>query len=296
MQLNKEKFKGLFSALLTPFDAKGQFNPDAMKKLVELNIANGVDGFYVGGSTGEGMLLTNEERKAVFRCVAEAVNGRVTLIAHVGTISTDAAIDMAQCAASLRYDAISAVAPFYYTFSYEAIMGYYKDIVASVTLPMIIYNFPNSGGFAFTREIANKLFQDERFIGIKHTSGDMFALQQFKHMDREILVYNGFDETLLAGLAMGADGAIGSTYNFMAKKFKKIMEDFEAGRLAEAQKGQAEADEIICEMIKHGVFQSEKAILAEMGVPMGECRRPFLPITQACRASMKQIAAQLMAE
>lgn len=296
MNHNTNQFKGLFSALLTPFDASGSFNPDAMEKLIELNIANGVDGFYVGGSTGEGMLLTNEERKEVFRSVAEINRGRVTLIAHVGTISTDAAIDMAKSAEALGYDAISAVAPFYYTFSYEAIMGYYRDIVSSVKVPMIIYNFPNSGGFAFTKEIANELFKDERFIGIKHTSGDMFALQQFKHMDREILVYNGFDETLLAGLAMGADGAIGSTYNFMAKKFKKIMADFQAGRLAEAQKGQNEADAIICEMIKYGVFQSEKAILAEMGVPMGECRKPFLPISDECRVSMKKIAAQLLAE
>ncbi len=296
MQQNTEKFKGLFSALLTPFDANGAFNPDAMAQLVEFNIANGIDGFYVGGSTGEGLLLTNEERKEVFRTVAQANQGRVTLIAHVGTISTDAAIDMARCAQALGYDAVSAVAPFYYGFSYEAIKGYYRDIVSSVNLPMIIYNFPNSGGFAFTKEIANELFQDERFIGIKHTSNDMFALQQFKHMDREILVYNGFDETLLAGLAMGADGAIGSTYNFMGKKFKKIMEDFRSGRLEEAQKGQDEADEIICEMIRYGVFQSEKAILTEMGIPMGECRRPFLPISDACRASMKQIAAKLAAD
>lgn len=296
MQVQTEKLKGLFSALLTPFDKNGQFNPFAMEQLVEFNIANGIDGFYVGGSTGEGLLLTNEERKQVFRCVAQATKGRVPLIAHVGTLSTDAAIDMAKCAEEVGYDAISAVAPFYYAFPYEAVMGYYKDIVASVDLPMIIYNFPNSGGFSFTRDIANELFKDERFIGIKHTSGDMFALQQFKHMDREILVYNGFDETLLAGLAMGADGAIGSTYNFMGKKFKKIMTDFLAGRLAEAKKGQNEADDIICEMIKYGVFQSEKAILEEMGVPMGQCRRPFLPITPACRAAMKQIAANLMAE
>ena len=95
---------------------------------------------------------------------------------------------------------------------------------------------------------------------------------------------------------MGADGAIGSTYNFMGKKFKKIMNDFKQGNLEEAQKGQNEADEIISEMIKYGVFQSEKAILTEMGIDMGECRRPFLPITDECRASMKKIAEQILGE
>lgn len=288
-----DKFKGLFSALLTPFNKDNTVNTASLKKLVEFNIENGIDGFYVGGSTGEGLLLTNEERKEIFKCVAQANAGRVTLIAHVGTISTDAAIDMAKCAEELGYDAISAVAPYYYGFPLEAVIGYYNDIANSTDLPMIIYNFPNSGSFSLTKEIANKLFKNNKFIGIKHTSSDMFALQQFKQLDREIIVYNGFDETLLAGLAMGADGAIGSTYSFMGKKFKQIMQEFYKGNIEHAQELQNEADEIICEMIKYGVFQSEKAILTELGIDMGECRRPFLPISEKCRKSMQKIAKKL---
>lgn len=267
-----------------------------MKKLVEFNLENGIDGFYVGGSTGEGLLLTNEERKETFKCVAEAAKGRATLIAHVGTLHTDAAIDMAEYAESLGYDAVSAVAPYYYGFPLESVTGYYNDIANSTSLPMIVYNFPNSGKFALTKEVANEMFKNDKFIGIKHTSADMFALQQFKQLDREIIVYNGFDETLLSGLAMGADGAVGSTYNFMGKKFKKIMNDFKSGNIDEAIKGQNEANEIICEMIKYGVFQSEKAILTEMGIDMGECRKPFLPISDECRISMKKIAEKLLSE
>lgn len=294
--MDNSKFKGLFSALLTPFDKNGKIMFSSIKELVDFNIENGIDGFYVGGSTGEGLLLTNEERKQVFKCVKEAAQNRVTLIAHVGTISTDAAIDMAKYAEELGYDAVSAVAPFYYGFPQEAIIGYYNDIAGSTGLPVIIYNFPNSNGFYLTKDIANELFKNEKFIGIKHTSSDMFALQRFKQLDRDIVVYNGFDETLLAGLAMGADGAIGSTYNFMGKKFKKIMNDFKQGNLEEAQRGQNEADEIISEMIKYGVFQSEKAILTAMGIDMGECRKPFLPITDECRASMKKIAEKILSE
>lgn len=290
------KFRGLFSALLTPFHEDGSVNFESLKQLIEFNLNNEIDGFYVGGSTGEGLLLTNDERKEVFKCVAEATKGRATLIAHVGTIHTDAAIDMAKCAEALGYDAVSAVAPYYYGFPLGAVIGYYNDIANSTSLPMIIYNFPNSGGFSLTKDIANELFKNEKFIGIKHTSNDMFTLQQFKQLDREIVVYNGFDETLLSGLAMGADGAIGSTYNFMGKKFKQIMRDFRAGNIDKAIQGQNEADEIISEMIKYGVFQSEKAILTEMGIDMGECRRPFLPISEECRISMKKIAEKLMDE
>ncbi len=291
-----DKFKGLFSALLTPFNEDGSINFDSLEKLVEFNLQNGIDGFYVGGSTGEGLLLSPEERMQVFECVKKANKGRATLIAHVGTICTLDAIKMAKKAEELEYDAISAVAPYYYGFTLDAVLGYYNDIVNSTSLPMIIYNFPNSGGFSLTKDIANKLFENEKFIGIKHTSGDMFTLNQFKTLDREIVVYNGFDETLLAGLSMGADGAIGSTYNFMGKKFKKIMNCFNSGEIETAKALQNEANEIICEMIKYGVFQSEKAILTEMGIDMGQCRPPFLPISDECRASMKKIAHKIMSE
>lgn len=291
-----DKFKGLFSALLTPFNEDSSINFDSLEKLVEFNIQNGIDGFYVGGSTGEGLLLSPEERMQVFECVKKANKGRATLIAHVGTICTLDAIKMAKKAEELEYDAISAVAPYYYGFTLDAVLGYYNDIVNSTSLPMVIYNFPNSGGFSLTKEIANKLFENEKFIGIKHTSGDMFTLNQFKTLDREIVVYNGFDETLLAGLSMGADGAIGSTYNFMGKKFKKIMNCFHLGEIETAKALQNEANEIICEMIKYGVFQSEKAILTEMGIDMGDCRPPFLPISDECRASMKKIAQKIMNE
>lgn len=291
-----DKFKGLFSALLTPFNEDNSINFDSLEKLVEFNLENGIDGFYVGGSTGEGLLLSPEERMQVFECVKKANKGRATQIAHVGTICTLDAIKMAKKAEELEYDAISAVAPYYYGYPLEAILGYYNDIVNSTSLPMIIYNFPNSGGFSLTKEIANKLFENEKFIGIKHTSGDMFTLNQFKTLDREIVVYNGFDETLLAGLSMGADGAIGSTYNFMGKKFKKIINCFNSGEIETAKALQNEANEIICEMIKYGVFQSEKAILTEMGIDMGQCRPPFMPISDECRASMKKIAHKIMSE
>lgn len=290
------KFKGLFAALLTPFNEDSSINFDSLEKLVEFNIQNGINGFYVGGSTGEGLLLSIEERMQVFECVKKANKGRATLIAHVGTICTLDAIKMAKKAEELEYDAISAVAPYYYGFTLDAVLGYYNDIVNSTKLPMIIYNFPNSGGFTLTKDIANKLFENEKFIGIKHTSNDMFALNQFKKLNREIVVYNGFDETLLAGLSMGADGAIGSTYNFMGKKFKKIISCFNSGEIETAKALQNEANEIICEMIKYGVFQSEKAILTEMGIDMGGCRKPFLPISSEGQEAMKKIAHQIMNE
>lgn len=282
---------GIFTALLTPFNDDYTINEASLKKLVEFNLEKGVNGFYVGGSTGEGMVMSPEERKEVFRIVKEAAGDRVPMIAHCGAISTDSAIDMAKTAEALGYTAVSAVAPFYYSFPYPAIRKYYDDIVSSVSIPMVVYNFPGGNGFTFTADYASEMFEDERFIGIKHTSADLFALQQFKQkIKRPVKLFNGFDEMCLGGLSMGADGAIGSTYNFMADRFLKIYDEFHNGSIEKAQKIQNGANEIIAEMIKYGVFQCEKAVLTHMGIDMGPCRRPFLPISKEGFEAMKKVA------
>lgn len=282
--------KGIFTALMTPFHSDYSINEKSLKKLVEFNIESGVNGFYVGGSTSEGMIMSSEERKQVFRIVADACGKAVPMIAHVGTISTDSAIDMALEAKALGYDAISAVAPFYYGFPLKAIKQYYLDIVNAADMPMFVYNFPAGNGFSFTADVAADFFaSDFRFAGIKHTSNDLFALSQFKQRIPRATVFNGFDEVCLAGLSMGADGAIGSTYNFMGAKFVHLYNAFRCGDLATAQKEQKEASAIIAEMCKYGVMACEKEILTLMGIEMGPCRRPFLPLDSEGKKAMKAL-------
>ena len=286
--------KGIFTALLTPFKDDYSINEASLKKLVEFNLEKGINGFYVGGSTGEGLIMTSDERKEVFRIVKEAAGDKVPLIAHCGSISTDEAISMAKTAEALGYDAVSAVAPLYYGFSFPAIRKYYDDIVSSVNIPMVVYNFPGGSGVTFTADYAAEMFKDERYMGIKHTSADLYTLHQFKQkIERPVTVFNGFDEMCLGGLAMGADGAIGSTYNFMGDKFIKIFNAFNAGDMETAQAIQTEANEIISEMIKYTVLPCEKAIMTLLGIDCGPCRRPFLPLTKEADEAMARIAASL---
>lgn len=288
-----KNFKGIFPALLTPYTKSGEINKTSVNQLIELNTKKGVNGFYVGGSTGEGLMLTIDERKTLFKYAAEANQGKTTLIAHVGTINTEHAIEMAKYAQAVGFDAISAVAPYYYGFSYEAIKQYYLDIANSVDIPMIIYNFPNANGFNFTKAMAAQLLENEKFIGIKHTTSDLFMLSQFKTISDDIIVYNGYDEMLVAGLAMGADGGIGSTYNFMAEKYVALFNQFRAGNIAQAEAIQKQCNEIIVELIKYGVFVSEKAIMEIMGIEMNGCRKPFLPISKEGLLAMEKICKTL---
>lgn len=270
-----KKFSGVYPALLTPFDKDGKVNTKALCELIDLNLEKGVNGFYVNGSTAEAFLLDDEERKLIYRTVADRVAGKATLIAHVGTISTAKAIEFGQYAKDCGYDAISAIAPFYYKFSFDQIKKHYFDIVDAVDKPMIVYNFPNFSGVNLSVGQVGEFLCDERFIGVKHTSNDYFALQTFKSAFPDKVIYNGFDEMFLSGLAMGCDGGIGSTYNFMADKFIRIRELFAEGKTKEALEVQKVANEIITVLCKVGVMEGEKEVLCQMGLDFGHARAPF---------------------
>ena len=285
------KLKGIFPALLTPFNDDESINTEALTALVKRLASKGVQGFYVGGSTGESMVMSNEERKLVFKTVKEACPDNLALIAHVGAISTEMAIDMGKYAKSLGYTAISAVAPFYYSFKLEEILQYYRDIVNAVDMPMIIYNFPLAGGFSLTPAIAKELFADPRFVGIKHTSNDFFALDGFRQISDKLALFNGYDEVMLAGLGMGASGGIGSTYNVMPEKYLALYEAFNNGEIKKAQAIQKEICEIIRVMIKCGVMQSEKYLVSKAGIPMGDCRKPFSKLTEESKKILDSITS-----
>ena len=186
-----------------------------------------------------------------------------------------AAAKFAKTAEKLGYDAVSAVAPFYYKFSFAEIKKYYYDIAESVDLPMLIYNFPNFSGVNLTYNNIGEFLCSDKFMGVKHTSNDYFSMERFKSEYPDKVIYNGFDEMFLAGISMGADGGIGSTYNFMAEKFIKMQSLFADGKISGAQKIQADVNKIVAALVKVGVMQGEKAVLCEMGLDFGIARAPF---------------------
>ncbi len=268
------RFKGIFTALLTPFDKNGNVNGRVLGDLVAFNLKMGVKGFYVTGSTGEAFLLSTDERKRIMELV-RTFAPEATLIAHIGSLSEREAMELAEHAEALSYDAISSVAPFYYKFTFEEIRQYYFRLAYAIKLPMIVYNFPAFSGVNMGVREISAFLSDEKFLGLKHTSNDFFMLEQCKTAFPDKVVYNGFDEMFLSGLSMGADGGIGSTYNFMADKFVAIKQYFEAGDMEKAYGVQKEVNRIISVLCKVGVMQAEKEILNQLGFDFGVCRKPF---------------------
>lgn len=270
---------GIYPALLTPFTKSNTVNCKILEELVEYNIQKGVSGFYVGGSTAEAFLLTEDERKLIYEVVANKTAGRAHLIAHVGAVSTDEAIRYALRARELGYDAVSAVAPFYYGFSFGEIKQYYRDIAEKSEMPMIMYNIPATSGVKLSTAQISEILSHPSVIGVKHTSNDFFALERIKTAFSDKVIFNGYDEMLLSGLVMGADGGIGSTYNYMAEKFLAIHALFKEGRLDEALAMQREANRIISILIEIGGMQMNKEVLCQMGFDFGAPRAPFAPLT-----------------
>lgn len=269
-----EKYKGIFTALLTPFDKENRVNEKELEKLVRFNADKGVTGFYVGGSTAEAFLLSTEERKQIMDVVRTAAPEK-TLIAHIGSVHEDEAAELACHAEKLGYDAISSVAPYYYKFSVKEIRDYYFRLAYATDLPMLVYHFPAFSGVNMGIAEMGAFLSDPKFIGIKFTSNDFFMLEQCKAAFPDKIVYNGYDEMFLAGLSMGADGGVGSTYNFMADKFVKIQRLFAENRIPEAQQVQKEANRIITLLCRIGVMQAEKEVLNQLGFDFGCCRKPF---------------------
>lgn len=267
-------FKGIFTALLTPFDQSNKINEKALEKLVKFNLDMGVKGFYVCGSTAEAFLLSENERKQVMEIVKSCAPD-ATLIAHIGSINEAEATELAVYAEKLGYNAISSVAPFYYKFTFNEIKGYYYRLANSVELPMLVYHFPAFSGVNMGISEMAQFLESDKFLGIKYTSNDFFTLEQCKSKFPDKIVYNGFDEMFLSGLSMGADGGIGSTYNFMADKFVAMQKLFLENNIQEAQKIQKEANRIITILCKIGVMQAEKEVLNQLGFDFGECRHPF---------------------
>ncbi len=286
-----KSMKGIFTALLTPFKADGRVDEPALRRLASVNAGRGVTGFYVCGTTAESFLLSLDERKRILEVVVSETHDRVAIICHVGAIGTDLSVDLGRHALAAGADAISSIPPFYYKFSEDEIVGYYADLVEKVGAPLIPYNFPALSGVTLSGNVLRRLRVDPRVIGIKFTSNDLYQLERIKKNDPDLIVYSGYDEIFLGALAMGAEGAIGSTFNFMPEKFIGIRRCFEQGDFEAARRLQETANEIIEALKDTGkLLNAHKYILGLQGIPFGECRRPFLPLTQDDKAKLEAVA------
>ncbi len=266
--------KGVIPAMLTTFDENEEVDLTRGRALVNYLIEAGVNGLYITGSTGEGFLMTGEERMAFTEAVIDEVKGRIPVIVHVGDIGTKKSIDLARHAEQAGADAISSVPPFYYKFNGDDIFTYYKDISESVAIPMIVYNISLAGlmSNALVKRIASVgNVKGLKFTGREHD--DMCALKQ--ELGVEFMVYSGCDPMAAQGLLAGADGLIGSYYNLMPDPFIEIYMLAQKGDYRAAFEMQKIATRVMRFFVQWDIFPIMKRLITETGVDVGYSRKPF---------------------
>jgi N-acetylneuraminate lyase len=281
--------RGIYPALPTPMAADGRVDLAALKALTDFVIGQGVDGLYVGGSTAESFLLTEDERFSIAETVLTRAAGRVKVIVHTGAGGTDAAVRLSKHARANGADAISSVPPIYFKYTTDEVIAYYLDLIEQSEMPLVVYNIPAFTGINMTQGPIAELFKHPRVVALKHTNTNMYELERVLAHNPALVALNGYDEAFLSGLAMGAHGMIGSTVNFMARKFIALRDAFVAGRNAEAFRLQREANAIIETLVEVGVFSAVKYALTLRGVDCGACRGPFRPLTEEGKARVRAV-------
>lgn len=285
--------KGLFSALLVPYDESGNIKEQGLREIIRNNIdEQQVDGLYVNGSSGENFMLSTQQKKDIFRITSEENNGQVKLIAQVGSVNLDEAIELGKYATELGYDSLSAVTPFYYKFTFEEIKSYYEAIIEATGNNMIIYAIPALTGVSMTLDHFEELFKNEKVIGVKYTDGNFFLLERLRKRFPDQLIYSGFDEMLIYGFISGVDGAIGSTYNINGKRSKQIMELCHEGKVAEAYEVQHVTNDIIEKVLDLGLYQTLKEVLNVKGIDAGTVKKPMSPFDESKRAEVEQLVKE----
>lgn len=283
---------GILPALLTPMSADGtEVNYETLPALVEFLLANGADGFFVCGGSGEGLLLSLEERRRVLETVVNQVQGRAVIIAHIGALATQDAQALAAHAETLHVDAVAAVPPVYFRVDDDALYEHYRLIAAAAPdTPLWVYQIPSATGVNINVAKMSRLLTIDNVAGIKYSSYDLYDMANILALPQGVNVLSGFDEVLVAALSMGAHGAIGSTYNVLPATFSRIYRAARSGDWATAQALQQRANRVIQALLTVPLISGMKAILSEQGYACGGPRRPLPPLDEeTTQAYLKRV-------
>lgn len=274
------KFKGIMPALVTPLNEKEEVNTKVLSDLIEFFIDKGADGFYIGGATGEGIALKTEERMILAEASVKSINHRKPAIIQVAAADFNDAILLAKHAERCGADAISATPPLFFQYDEDDIYNYYKKLAEAVSVPLMMYYNPATG-FNFNAEYAARLFEIDNITAIKWTSPNYFEMIRLKDLTNgEMNIINGPDQMLLMGLSAGADGGIGTTYNFMLDIIKSIYDAFIRKDMEKALEYQTRADRIIDVLHKYKTIPATKVLLEEMGFAVGNSTFPMKRYSQ----------------
>ena len=290
-----KKYEGIIPAFYACYDAEGKVNLAAVRELTQYYIDKGVQGLYVGGSSGECIYQSKEERKLVLEEVMKVAKGKLTIIAHIACNNTADSCELAAHAESLGVDAIASIPPIYFKLPPHAIAKYWNDMSAAApNTDFIIYNIPQLAGVSLSVPLLKEMLKNPRCIGVKNSSMPTQDIQMWA--DEGAIVFNGPDEQLISGLVMGAVGGIGGTYGAMPELYVELYRCVKAGEMAKALEIQNDCCRIIYKMCSgHGnMYGMIKEILRINGGPdCGSVRLPLAALVESDLAIAQESAAMI---
>lgn len=286
------KIQGLIAATFGTFHADSTLNLAIIPSLVERLIADGLTGVFICGTNGEGPNLTIEERMAVAEAYVKAANKKILVLVHVGHTSIAESRKLAAHAAEIGADAVSSVAAFYFKpTSVQNLVESIAEIAsAAPALPFYYYHIPTLTGVGLDMIEFLRLSEDliPNLAGIKYTASTLHEYQAcVNYKDGKYDILFGFDEMLLSALAVGAKGAIGSTYTYAAPLYLKVVDLFQAGRIEEAQQMQLQSVEMVRCLVKFPPIPAQRAIMKMQGFDLGNCRLPLKDLSEQDTAAFK---------
>ncbi|KAA1303077.1 MAG: dihydrodipicolinate synthase family protein [SAR202 cluster bacterium] len=275
---NSLEFKGVFPANPTPVKSDGRINEKALEKIIQDNLAHGVDGFWIAGSTGEGPVMSEVQRETTARIAGETISGRGLSIMHVGAISSESAAKGARAARKYGCDAICCVPPFFFRGGDQMTIDHYKRVAdASDGLPFFVYNLPQLTQVEITPDLMEKIVDAvPNVVGLKHSAMNFGDIRLFADMGLKCFSGNG---TLpLPALTMGAVGTVDAPLSLAPWHYAELYDAWERGDMETAQRLQDGVLEIVNVVRMFGAPAAvTKLILTErLGI---DCGRPIPPVT-----------------
>jgi N-acetylneuraminate lyase len=269
-------FAGIWPALITPFTDDNHLNVAVLEQIVEYLLEKEVSGFYVAGTTGQGLSLSLDERKQLTEAVLRQVNGRVPVIVHVGAVAVVDAVDLAQHACDVGASGISSLLLPEYP-DLPALVQYVKAVCTSVPIPFLAYIYGRELNAVHLMEC---LMQFDTVIGAKYTGPNMHELKRVIDLGRngDWTIFSGMDEQSVFAAMTGAAGHIGSTLNLMPGVYRTIRHFVKQGDIAEAYALQLRANAITQHLIEAGFAGALSHVMGMLGFACGHPRPPHLAL------------------
>ena len=283
-------FKGVGTAIATPFDEYDNINFDEFKKLVEFQIENGVNAIIVCGTTGEASTMSQEEKQELIKYCVKVVNKRIPVIAGIGSNNTKAVVENEKFAQRVGVDGLLAVTPYYNKTTQDGLIAHYKLIAENTNLPIILYNVPSRTGVNILPETYFELSKIKNIVATKEANGDVSSIIKTKYLCGDNLnIYSGNDDQILPVLSVGGIGVISVLSNIFPKYTSNMINNYFNNNTQTATKMQIEAIKLINLLFKEVNPIPVKAALNIMGFNFGKPRMPLIECSEKLKNELKEI-------